>query len=195
VTGRLAIAALLFAVLLAACSTPAPTPAPSAPPDPTVIPMPVVTAGPATVSDADGPFQLELQLPRTSFSASEPVTGQAVLSTTDGKDAAVAGSGSGLVHFSYEEIGGTRRMGAAWTDDCTPWTIPADDPLATDLRPAGDWSEDDPNAAFYKAFATAPNVRLPLGAWIITATASFLGPGCTMPVHDLEASTLVVITP
>jgi hypothetical protein len=86
-------------------------------------------------------------------------------------------------------------MDAAWTDDCVPWTIGADSPLTAELLPSAGWSADDPDADFYEAFANASDVRLPEGAWIITATASFLGPGCTMPVHDLAASTLVVVTP
>lgn len=178
---------------LGACGVPAPTP--SSPPDPTAVPEPGVTPGPTSVFASDGPIQLELQLPRTTFSASEPVTGQGVLSTTDGSDAAVAGSGSGLITFTYSEIGGTRSMGGASNADCNPYLIAAGDPVTEQLTHSAGWSADDPNAVFYEAFAKGPDVRLPSGAWQITARATFLGPGCQMPEHDLSASTVIVVTP
>lgn len=159
------------------------------------MPKPDVTPGPASVLAVDGPIQLELQLPRTTFSASEAITGQGVLSTTDGSDAAVTGSGSGLITFSYAEIGGTRSMGGEATADCNPYTIAADDPITQQLTHSAGWDGDDPNAEFYEAFATAPDVRLPPGAWKVTARATFLGPGCQLPEHDLQASTVIVVTP
>jgi hypothetical protein len=186
----LAVAALLA---VAACAAPGPSPSPE--PDPTAVPKPEVTPGPASVLASTGPVQLELELPRTTFSTSEPITGQGILSTTDGTDLAVAGSGSGLITFSYTEIGGTRSMGGEATADCQPYLIGAADPITSQLTNGAGWSEDDPNAAFYEAFAMAPDVRLPPGAWRITARATFLGAGCTMPERDLRASTVVVVTP
>jgi hypothetical protein len=38
-------------------------------------------------------------------------------------------------------------------------------------------------------------VRLSPGAWQITARATFLGAGCTMPERELRASTVIVVTP
>ena len=154
-----------------------------------------VPIGPANASDRDAGFQLSLSMPGLTFPASEPITGEAVLTTLDGSGADIAGSGGGVIGFSFSEIGGTRSMGVAMTSDCSPHTIPAGGGLRTSLRPSGGWSEDDPNAAFYRAFAQGSDVRLPAGAWRITAHAVFAGAGCTQPEHTLEASTVVVVTP
>jgi hypothetical protein len=176
-------------------SSPAPTADPTIALNPTAVPAAEISPGPATAFASDGPFQLELELPRTTFSTAEPVTGQGILSTIDGSDVAVAGSGSGLITFSYSEIGGRRSMGGEATADCRPYTIAADDPMTEQLTHSASWSSDDPDAAFYEAFAQGPDVRLPPGAWQVTARATFLGADCTMPEHDMRASTVIVVTP
>ena len=158
-------------------------------------PSPAVTAGPAEASDREGRFQLVLSLPSMTFPASEPITGEAVLTTLDGSGAGIAGSGGGVIAFSFSEIGGSRSMGFAMTSDCSPHTVPAGGGLRSSLRPSGAWSDDDPNADFYRAFAQGSDVRLPAGAWRITAHAVFMGAGCVQPEHTLEASTVVVVTP
>jgi hypothetical protein len=172
-----------------------------------VVASPAATPGPAEVSDTEDRYRLVLTLAATTVPASEPVTGEAVLTTTDGLDADISGSGGGVFGFSYREIGGTRSMGYAMTADCAPHTIPAEGGLRSWLEPSGAWSEGDPDADFYRAFAHGPDadfyrafahgpdVRLPAGAWQVTAHAVFVGAGCTLPERTLEASTVVVVTP
>lgn len=193
------IAPLASIALLAACGGPAPSaappvPAPSDTPAPTAVADPGVP-GPAQAVDTEGRFRLVLGLAAVIVRAGEPVEGQAALTTVDGQEAAIAGSGGGVIGYSFTEIGGPRSMGGVMTSDCAPHTIPAGGALRSPLRPSAAWSEDDPNAAFYRAFAQRPDVRLPPGAWRITAHAQFLGAGCTRPLHRLEVSTVVLVTP
>lgn len=173
-------------VLLTACGGAVPSQA---------VPSPAATPGPVEVSDTEDRYRLVLTLDATTVPASEPVTGEAVLTTTDGLDADISGSGGGVFGFSYREIGGTRSMGYAMTADCAPHTIPAEGGLRSGLEPSGAWSEDDPDADFYRAFVHGPDVRLPAGAWQVTAHAVFVGAGCALPERNLEASTVVVVTP
>lgn len=195
-----AAGAMLLAMALivaGACGSPASSvpSVPAAPPaDPTVVPNAVPTPGPTEVSKTADDFRVVLRLPATTISASEPLTGEAVLTTVDGRQEQIAGSGGGVFGFTYREIGGTRMMAYAMTDDCVPYAIP-EDGLRGALTPSGGWSEDDPNAAFYRTFAQAPDVRLPAGAWEVTADAVFAGPDCAGPQRTLTASTVVVVTP
>jgi hypothetical protein len=82
------------------------------------VPLPDWCSGTCPSSEAtDGRFRLELVLPRLTWSADEAITGMAILSY--GGDAATApyGSGSGLVAFSFDEVGGVRHAGYAMTAD------------------------------------------------------------------------------
>lgn len=173
-------------VVLAACGDPGPTTVPS-PPAP--------IGGRVDVLDTESNFQLRLSLPASTFRAREPITGEARLTTVDGRAAGIAGSGSGVIGFSFREIGGTRSMGGVMTSDCAPHTIPAGGGLRAGLRPAAAFSGDDPNADFYRAFSLASDVRLPAGTWEITAHARFMSAGCNQPEHDLSAPIVVTVTP
>ncbi len=158
-----AVAAILAViVLLAACGGPEPSvqPLSQAPSpamqSPTPAPSPAATAGPTEATDTRDGFRLVLTLPATTVPASLPVAGEALLTTVDGRVASLAGSGSGLIGFTFEEIGGTRMMGGMMTSDCHPYTIAAGDEYRISLRPSAAWSEDDPNADFYRTFAGPP---------------------------------------
>lgn len=175
-------------------SVASPTPSP-APQTPAAAGSPAATAGPPVVTDTQDGFRLVLTLPTTTVPASEPIAGEALLTATDGRETNVAGSGSGLIGFTFEEIGGTRSMGGAMRSNCRAYTLPAGEGFRSSLRPSAAWSDADPNADFYRSFAQASVVRLPAGAWRITAFASFMGAGCTQPPHDLAVSTVVVVTP
>jgi hypothetical protein len=195
------IAVLVVVVgVLAACGGPTPSPRPSsslpvATVEPTPVASPTVTAGAADTFARDGRFQLLLSLPASTFRASEPITGEGVLTTLDGREAGIAGSGAGVIGFTFREIGGTRSMGGLMTADCAPHTIPAGGDLRATLRPSAGWSAEDPNADFYRAFSEASEVRLPAGTWEIAAHAIFMGPGCTQPERNLVAATMVEVTP
>lgn len=190
---------VVSAVLAGACSSAGSSvpqsPATSGDVQPTSVPSPAAAPGPVTVSVTRDGYRLVLTMPTTTVPGSEPVTGEAVLTTVDGREADIAGSGGGVIGFAYREIGGTRSMDGPMTADCAPHRIPAGAGLHRALYPSAAWTEDDPNAAFYRAFTQNPEIRLPAGAWQITAVAVFMGAGCTKPQHVLEVSTVVVVTP
>lgn len=56
----------------------------------------------AQAEATDGPFTLTFKLPRTTWSASEPIVGRSSLAVA--ADVEVGGSGEGLLGFQYDDI-------------------------------------------------------------------------------------------
>lgn len=101
-----------------------------------------------------------------------------------------------VVGFEFAEVGGDRLMGSFMTADCRPYTLSAVQPAVTAITKSGGWSEDDPHAAFYRAFFADPLVHLPAGDWDVTAFADFVeGHGCDGASHTIKATIRVHVTP
>ncbi len=180
-----ALALLMAAPLVASC---APTGSLGAASSPSAAPSIAATA-------VDGPFTLVLTLPRATWSVDEAIEGEAVLSVASHDPVEVSGSGSGLMFFTYREIGGSRYVEWIATADCVPYRLDPVVPLASGLGKSGGWSADDPNASFYAEFVADPVVHLPVGAWDITALASFLdGLDCLGAKRSLTATVRIEIT-
>jgi hypothetical protein len=97
--------------------------------------------------------------------------------------------------FQYVEVGGSRRTEPVWTADCASHQLRADAPLVTELTKSGGYSADDPDADFYRAFFSEPEVKLPAGVWDITAVATFTdGVGCDGRAINLTATIRMVVT-
>jgi hypothetical protein len=190
----------LAAVLAAGCGAPPGSPAAGSPSsvEPATSNPSTGTApssGPVGAADVDGPFRLELVLPRATWSTSEPVEAQATLRYLLPGTVELGGSGAGVLGYSALELDGTRRMDAAWQGDCARWPLGGGAPITTGLVKSGGWSGDDPNAAFYEAFFADPEYHLPAGRWLITAHAMFVeGPDFGGAQHELRASQEITVT-
>jgi hypothetical protein len=154
---------------------------------------PLPAASPTAVSrdrSAVGDFVLEISSPHTVWPAGEPIQVTAALAYVGPlAEQSLRGSGSGPIFFSVEELSGTRRMLASWTDDCAQHLIRAGQPINVPYAKSGGWSEDDPHAAFYRAFFGERAFRLPAGRWRITAISRFdAGVTCTANPLELSAS-------
>jgi hypothetical protein len=178
----LAVAALL----VAGCAAPAATAAPPA--------GPLATAPPA--AEVDGLFRLELALPRTEWRAGEAITGTATLSYAGAAPTTVYGSGSGVIAFSYAEVGGSRRVEPVWTADCAPHPLGPAAPITAGLYGSGVVSGTEPDADFLRSFlASDPGVvRLPAGTWDVSAVTMFLdGEGCSGANHEMTATVRIEV--
>ncbi len=134
-----------------------------------------------------GPFRLELSLPKTVWSVGEAIEGEAILSLASGPGRDLGGSGSGLLLFGFEEIGGKRLIQPAMSSDCAGYRLEPDTPMRSPLQKSGGWSADDPDAAFYQAFFADPLIRLPPGEWRVSAIATFInGFGCDGNAVSME---------
>jgi hypothetical protein len=68
--------------------------------------------------------------------------------------------------------------------------------VAHPFMKTGGFADEDRLAAFYRAYFTSPELRLPAGTWTISAVANFLGSAdCDGPQHTLNASVTVVVEP
>jgi len=168
-------------------TSPAPSSAPSADP----------SSAPQHAQSIDGHFRLDLELPKTIWTAGEPIEGTATLSLADATSADIGTSGGGPIAFAYIDPKGKHDVEPAWTNDCRSTQLKSDQPIASGLSKSGGFSADDPDAAFFRAFLNGdPIVRLPPGDWTITANAHFVEEaGCTGKVHLMTASIPIHVLP
>jgi hypothetical protein len=143
--------------------------------------------------DEQGPFRLELELPKATYAAGEPIEGLARLRFAGPGSAEIAGSGSALIVTALADANGTVLTGAA-TADCAPYTIDPATPFTTGLEKSGGFLPDDPSDDFIEAFLKDPVFRLPAGNWAIQASSEFAGHGCTPPMIKLSVTVPIVVT-
>jgi hypothetical protein len=175
--------AMALCLLVAACG--------SAPVSPTASSVPGAQA-----AQLQAPYLLTLDLPRDTWKAGEPITGTATLSLVQGAGMDLGGSGGGLIFFDYTEVNGARHVGGAMTADCRPYRLESGTPVSAALSHSGGFSADQPDADFYRAFLTAPDVRLPAGDWKISAFAEFVeGQGCSGASRSIKTTVAVHVTP
>lgn len=150
---------------------------------------------PGTAEQTEGRFRLSFTLPRTTWSTSESITGEASLALVGDGVAELSGSGGGLLAFAFRQVGGQIDVEPAWTADCTPHRLATGEPMTAPIAKSGGWSDDQPNADFYRAFFADPQIRLPAGDWEITAVTNFIeGRECQGANHAMEATVRVHIT-
>jgi hypothetical protein len=154
--------------------------------------MPAIDPGPVVGESTEDRFRLTLTLPSATWPAEAAIEGEAVLALDQGA-VELGGSGGGLINFRYSQVGGRIVVDPIWTADCARHRLTATEPIRTPLAKSGGWSEDDPDAAFYREFLQADDVRLLPGLWDITAIAAG---GCgDGPTVSLETTVRILITP
>ena len=171
----------MAAAVLAACGQ-APSPEPSSAVEPVI------------AADEDGLFRLELELPKTTYAAGEPIAGVARLRYAGQGAVEVAGAAGGLISFSLVDVDGPRDVGGGQDAACAPYGLDPANPITTALSKSGGYSPADPADDFIEAFLSDPIYRLPAGTWEIQAWTNFLGQGCTPPVTELNASVRITVT-
>ena len=178
---RLLLGTVIALAALAACG-PAPTPAPSS------------AAEPVIAADEEGLFRLELELPKATYAAGEPIEGVARLRYGGQGAVEVAGAAGGLIGFSLVDVDGPRDVGGGQDAACAPYGLDPANPITTALTKSGGYSPDDPADDFIEAFLSDPIYRLPAGTWEIQAWTNFLGQGCALPATELSASVRITVT-
>ena len=170
-----------MALLLAACG-PAPTPSPNG------------AAEPVIAFDEQGQFRLELELPKATYVAGEPIEGIARLRFAGPGGVEIAGSGGGLIGFSLVDVDGPRDVGGGQDLSCAAYGLDPETPFTSGLQKSGGFDPDDPADDFIEAFLADPVYRLPAGTWEIQAWSNFLRQGCTLPETRLTSSVRIVVT-
>jgi hypothetical protein len=174
-----------------ATSTPS-QPAASAPTERSSSPEPVS----GTAEHVEGRFRLTFTLPRTTWSSGEAISGEAALALVIGDLAELGVAGNGPLEFMFQEVGGRHVVGPAWDTVCASARLAADSPITQPIRKSGGYSNDQPDADFYRSFFADPLVRLPAGDWDISAIAEFIdGRDCgAADHHSMRATVRVHVT-
>jgi hypothetical protein len=163
-----------------------------------VDPMPQSAPVPAPVrmEVTDGPFRLVFEMPSNTWKAGASIEGVATLTLANGAGVDLTGSGGGVFGFAFAEVNGTRQIGPASTADCKQYRLDAGTSMTSGITKSGGFSEDGPDAAFYRDFFNGPIVRLPAGDWTIAAIASFTeGKDCRGASHTLSTTVRIHVTP
>jgi hypothetical protein len=173
--------ALVLAFSLVACSaaerSPSPRPSPAEPS--------------AAASAVSGPFVLSVILPRTTWSANEPIDLKASLVYHgDQRTLTLAGSGSGLVGFGLKELTGRREVVGAQTSDCVQYQVDRGAPMQRAYVKSGALSDNDPDKDWVRRFLDDKLFRLPAGRWRVTAYANFFEGTCdsNSTRHEIHVS-------
>jgi hypothetical protein len=153
-------------------------------------------ANPKQATVADGRFELTFEVARTSARPGDAIEGQATLRLVENGPGALSGSGSGLIWFSFREVGGEgRSLDPAGTADCAPYRIGLDKPIVSPVVASGGYFGDEPDAAPKKSLLDSSRLRLPTGTWEITAAAGFVdGANCEGESHAIPVTIRVVVT-
>lgn len=172
--GRLRATLAMASMLVVACSS---EPSPDASP-------------PTVVAEGQG-FVLAMAVPSDHFAEGQAIDVRTTLTWTGpAPKATIWGSGMGPVGFLYEELTGRKRtIGGVMTSDCAQHLYGRGVVTPIPIGKSVGWSEDDPEAAFFREFARDPLLHLPAGRWRITAEVDGLLAPCDAdaPAIKLQA--------
>ena len=151
-------------------------------------------AGRRLRSYSRGDFTVQIASAQERWAAGEPIEVTATLSYHGTRATTIWGAGAGPMAFTVREIGGRRQMEASFTMDCAAHEIGPQDPIVKDYTKSGGWSPgDDPDEAFYEAFFTDPEFRLPAGRWELEAWTRFAVEQCGPWAVDMRAAILLTV--
>ena len=170
--------AVATALLVVACSSePSPDPSP-----------------PTAVAQDQG-FVLVMAVPTDHFAEGQAIDVRTTLTWTGpAPKAAIWGSGMGPVGFLYEELTGRKRtLGGVMTSDCAQHPYDRGAVTRIPIGKSVAWSEDDPDAAFYREFSRDPLLRLPAGRWRITAELDGMLAPCDANAPGLKLKAVLEI--
>ena len=187
---RRPLAALLIATAIAACSAPGGAHGPT-----TAGPSGAGASSSVSTSTTDGPFRLEIVMPKASWTTGEVITGSSTLSIADASAATVSGSGGGVTAFSYDQVDGPHHTGYGQTSDCVGYPISPTAPITQPLSKSGGFGAEDPDVDFMRSFLLNPEIHLPPGTWDVTAIAMFVAaPMCGGDQHEMRATVRITVT-
>jgi hypothetical protein len=157
----------------------------------------LVSAGLGTdgIATSAGEFYLTLSSGAPQYTSDDPIDIQAQL-FYEGDQPTIDLSGVfSLVNgFGVEQLDGDLEMGAGWAEPCVPHELRSGEPLVVPYEKSAGWSQDDPNADFYRDWSADPLLHLPAGTWLVTAYSDFMiGSGCSGQRVQLETSIVVTV--
>lgn len=142
-----------------------------------------------------GIFDLTIAGDKLEYRAGEPIEIEAFLKYQGPQPSVELSGVTSLVNgFGIKQLDGPLAMGPGWDEPCVRHQLRTGGPLRVPYIKSASWSDDDPNADFYREWASDPVLTLPAGTWLVTAYTEFvIGPDCAGPLVSLEASLLIVV--
>ena len=175
----LAVLAVLAPAALAvsAACAPAPTPGGSS----------ELAVGPVSARSVDEGFALEVSVPRAAFSTIEAIPVTTTLTWVGGAPSGtIWGSADGPVAFTFEELTGRRAMGGALQAGCVPMRFLRGLAVDVPFRKQAGRGGDDGFGAFYDAWFSDPELRLPAGRWRLNVSIVGSPAPCAAGAPDLQ---------
>jgi hypothetical protein len=181
VSGGLAVWAILLAVVSGCGQAPTPT---------------GPTGQPIDVEGRDAGFALSMRVDSDVVDAGAAIDVSAILTWEGAAPAAtIWGSAGGPVSFGIEQLDGKIVLIPINDAACATHDYAHLVPVAIPFQKSGGFTENDPNAAFYRTYFADPVLRLPAGHWKVSASASGYVAPCDMNAPEvainLEAEILV----
>jgi hypothetical protein len=151
---------------------------------------PPVESMPIEVTDAEQGFELTLSIPSGRFAANEPIDARASLTWAGPEPARqLWAAAQGPILFWLVRVDDQWQLGPASDAACATYDLRRGVPDTRPFEKMLGWSGDDPQAAFYRAYADDPLLRPPPGRWrIFAAVEGYLAP-CAADAPRLELRT------
>lgn len=152
-------------------------------------------ASPISVRAEAKGFVLEVSVPGGPLSSSDEIRLPTRLTWMGAApNASIWGSGMGPVSFVLTEVGGRRRtMGGVMSADCSQREFARGVAADVPFQKAGAYSENDPDAAFYRDYYADPSLHLPVGDWQLQVSASGYLAMCEANAPALELALRPII--
>jgi hypothetical protein len=145
----------------------------------------------------DGTFALEIRTPRDLYAANEAIPVAATIAYSGPARAVASSEYPSLVYFGLEQLDGPIDMSGGLSRlVCHRVDVDPAAPRVVAFTKSGAWTEEQPLAGFWRSYFAEKELRLPAGAWRITASLSAtLGPDCSGGKHELDASVMFHVHP
>lgn len=141
-----------------------------------------------------GDFILTITASRPEYRGGDPIDVEAVFEYQGPKPAVGLSGATQLIGFGIEQQGGSIRNGPVWRTACKPYLVQRGVPIETQFTKSGDFSESEPDAAFWRAYFGDPVLRLPAGTWRVFVVAQYGTEGCGSST-ELTASIVLQVQP
>jgi len=134
-------------------------------------------AGPVVERGIANGFVLETSVPRRVWSSTDIIPVTTTLTWTGPAASQRVGTATdGPVMFGLKQLDGTLEMGGAQDAVCDHRSYDRGVATPIPFAKSGGFTDDDPNAPFYRQFYGDPRLILPPGRWRLSITSDgFLG--------------------